>query len=316
MRSPAARNAAQDAAPKAAAKAAAKVRPDASLRAVAPLVLALGIALMPPLAMAQQAPAAAQGAQEASGQAVDPLLAGLRAELALIARVVADLRLDLVQGGQIAGPDGGDLLARLGAAEAALTRLTGQAEAIELRLRRVIEDASNRLGDLEFRLAELEGADPATLARPRPLGAPQGDAADQGGAGAPGAATQPSSFDQARALMQAGDPRGALDLLETEAAALPSDPDRIERAYLRGEALAGLGFVEASAQAFLDAFSGAPAGPFAPSALLRLGEMLGQMGAVVDACITLAEVGTRYPGLEHAQTLQAATEARAALACP
>lgn len=291
--------------------------PRRALRAALPVCAVLAMHFATPQGLwAQQAAGGAEGQPAAAATpAADPRLADLRAELALVARAVADLRLELVQSGQIAGPDGADLLARLGAAEAALRRLTGQAEALDLRLARVIDDASNRVGDLEFRLAELEGADPATLAPPQHLGGAQGGAA----AASAGVVVPPagqSSFDQARTLMQAGDPRGALDLLETEAAALASDPDRIERAYLRGEALAGLGFAEASAQAFLDAFSGAPAGPFAPRALLRLGEMLGQMGAVVDACITLAEVGTRYPGLEHADTLQAAKEARAALACP
>ena len=37
-------------------------------------------------------------------------------------------------------------------------------------------------------------------------------------------------------------------------------------------------------------------GPLAPDALLKLGEGLGALGQVPEACVTLGEVGTRYPG--------------------
>jgi TolA-binding protein len=270
------------------------------------MCLAIGAGSAPMLS-AQQAPA-----QTLAAPVEDPRLADLRAEVAALSASVADIRLEAVQSGAVASPGGSDLLARIAAVEAALTRLTAQSEAMQLRLARVIEDASNRIGDIEFRLAELEGADLATLTPPPALGAMAEAAASRPEVAG---ASQMTGFDQARALIADGAFRGALDLLETEAAALAADPDRIERAYLRGEALAGLGYVEASAQAYLDAFSAAPAHQLAPSALMRLGEMLGRMGAVVDACITLAEVGVRYPGLEHAATLEAAARARSALGC-
>lgn len=294
----------------------------------ATLSAALGIGLAGPTLAQQTTGARAPEARPAPAQAVqpsdtprdtargvvrdgqsDPRLADLRADVDILSGMVADLRLELVQSGQISGPSGGDFLARIGALETRLMGMIGQTETVQLRLDRVIADASNRVADIEFRLSELEGMDPASLPQPSALG--------EAGARAPVMpVAQETSFDQARRLMADGDYRAALDLLETEAAALAFDPERVQRAFLRGEALSGLGFIEAAAQGYLDAFSAAPDDALAPQALLRLGQTLGEMGAIVDACITLGEVGARYLGLEHAATLEAAAAARSALECP
>ena len=50
-----------------------------------------------------------------------------------------------------------------------------------------------------------------------------------------------------------------------------------------------------------------PDGPIAPDALLKLGEGLGALGQVQEACVTLAEVGSRFP------TSMAATQATVAM---
>ena len=51
----------------------------------------------------------------------------------------------------------------------------------------------------------------------------------------------------------------------------------------------------------------APEGPMAPDALLKLGEGLGALGQVQEGCVTLAEVGKRFP------TSMAATQATVAM---
>ena len=60
------------------------------------------------------------------------------------------------------------------------------------------------------------------------------------------------------------------------------------------------------------AFSGAPQGPFAPPALLALAGSLAALGQTPQACLTLTEVATRFPGSEAAA---AAPGRRAALGC-
>lgn len=64
----------------------------------------------------------------------------------------------------------------------------------------------------------------------------------------------------------------------------------------RGDALEGLGDVREGARAFLSAFTLSPQGPLAPEALFKLGAALGRLGQTQEACVTLAEVGVRFPG--------------------
>ena len=67
-----------------------------------------------------------------------------------------------------------------------------------------------------------------------------------------------------------------------------------------------------AARAYLDAFSGAPDGPRAPAALLKLGAALGLLGQAQEACVTLGEVGTRFPTAPEAVE---ATTAMRSLGC-
>ena len=66
--------------------------------------------------------------------------------------------------------------------------------------------------------------------------------------------------------------------------------------FLRGEAEARQDAWNRAARAYLDAFTAAPSGAIAPAALMALGRSLGRLGQTEEACLTLAEVGTRYPG--------------------
>jgi tol-pal system protein YbgF len=108
-------------------------------------------------------------------------------------------------------------------------------------------------------------------------------------------------------VLDSGDFRGAADLFATYAQSYPGGPLIPEAHYLRGEALSTLGDTSNASRAYLDAFSAAPEGPFAPDALLKLGEGLGALGQVPEACVTLAEVGARFP------TSMAATQSTVAM---
>lgn len=236
-------------------------------------------------------------------------LADIRTELGALAAEFNALKAELVSSGAAAtGAAGGDALQRMDTIEATLARLTARTEEVELKLNRVVSDGTNRIGDIEYRLCEVtEGCDPATLGATSTLGgdtgaAPAPVATDTGAGTTPAtggtelAVAEQADFDRAKEVLGQGDFPGAAALFATYAQSYPGGPLVPEAHYLRGEALTKTGDTGNAARAYLDAFSAAPEGPLAPDALLKLGEGLGALGQVPEACVTLAEVGTRFPG--------------------
>ena len=207
--------------------------------------------------------------------------------------------------------------------EAELARLNAKTEEIELKLNRVVSDGTNRIGDLEYRLCEVtDGCDPANLGATSVLGetgvaaadplAAGTDAGASGtdtgtGAGVELAVAEQEDFDRAKDVYGQSDFTGAADLFGTYAQAYPGGPLVPEALFLRGEALSQLGDTSNAARAYLDAFNANPEGPFAADALLKLGEGLAALGQVPEACVTLGEVGARFP------TSMAATQSTVAM---
>jgi tol-pal system protein YbgF len=248
------------------------------------------------------------------GQAQDraQTLADIRAELGALAAEFNALKAELVASGAAAtGAAGGDALQRMDTIEAELARLTARTEEVELKLNRVVSDGTNRIGDIEYRLCEVtEGCDPTTLGATPPLGGSGGDvggaavapvATDTGTGTAPAtggtelAVAEKEDFDRAKEVLGQGDFPRAAELFATYAQSYPGGPLVPEAHFQRGEALTRMGDTGNAARAYLDAFSADQTGPFAPDALLKLGEGLGTLGQVQEACVTLAEVGKRFP---------------------
>jgi tol-pal system protein YbgF len=236
-------------------------------------------------------------------------LADIQAELSALAAEFNALKAELVStGAATSGAAGGDALTRMDTIEATLARLTARTEEVELKLNRVVTDGTNRIGDIEYRLCEVtEGCDPANLGATPTLGGDTGaapaPATDAGAAPATGttggaelAVAEQADFDRAKEVLGSGDFRGAADLFATYAQSYPGGPLVPEAHFRRGEALTQLGDTAGAARAYLDAFSAKPDGPMAGDALLKLGEGLGALGQVPEACVTLKEVGTRFPG--------------------
>ncbi|MCA3437929.1 MAG: tol-pal system protein YbgF [Rhodobacter sp.] len=240
-------------------------------------------------------------------------LADLRSELALLTQQVTGLRQELVAtGASQPGLGGGSALQRIDAIEAALSQLTSKTEALEFRINKVVTDGTNRIGDIEFRLTELEGGDVAALPATPPLGGEAGTAAAPAltapvaGADAPELAVgEQADFDRAREVLGTGDFRAAADLFKTFTETYSGGPLSADAYFLLGEALSQVGETADAARAYLESFSGTPDGPRAPEALLKLGQSLGTLGQVPEACVTLREVGVRFPG--SAPAGQAAT---------
>jgi len=239
-------------------------------------------------------------------------LADIRQELVFLNNEIQNLNRELSTTSGTVVPSGqGPMLERVNALEQELRRITGVVEKLQFRVDRIVTDGTNRIGDLEFRLVELEGGDVTKLGKTSTLGG--GDLPDstlntppKDNSGLELAASEQSDFDRAKAAVKSGDYNSGLAQFDQYLLAYPDGPLAGQAQYWRAEALAGLGDWSNAARGFLESFSGTPKGVKAPKALYRLGVSLAKLGQDEDACATLGEVGIRYPTAPEA--VDAATE--------
>ena len=255
-------------------------------------------------------------APHAVAQADQQTLADIRQELSVVYVEVQRLKRELSTTGAPGTSIGGNTpLERIDAIEAALQKLTAKTEELENRINLVVKDGTNRIGDLEFRLCELEtGCDVGDLPEGSTLGGvdvaavpttPQTDGGD-----APELAVgEKADFERAQEALASGDFRGAAEQFATFTEAYPGGALSAEAHFLRGQAYENLGEMSNAARAYLDSFSGAPDGPKAPEALYKLGTSLGALGQQKEACVTLGEVGIRFPQSEIVPQAQASMNA-------
>lgn len=227
-------------------------------------------------------------------------MADIKQQLEVLKVELLTLQRELSTTGAPTQPPGGStVLQRVGAIEGELQRLTGKIEQLENRIDRVVRDGTNRIGDLEFRLTELAGGDLSSLPPVAPIG---GEAVGGGAsssapiAAGPQAVGEQADFEKAKAAYEAGDYQGAVGLFQNFTQTYTAGPLYSEAHFWRGEALAQTGDTAGAARAYLDSFSGAPSGAMAGPALLKLGQSLGKLNQTQEACVTLGEVGTRFPG--------------------
>lgn len=204
------------------------------------------------------------------------------------------------------------VLARIDAIEAELQRLTGKTEQLEFRIERIVKDGTNRIGDLEFRLVELEGGDVSQLGETSTLGGDVAGTIDQiddtgSGDGVPTelAVGEEADFRRAYAALDAQDYLSAADQFRAFNETYPGSPLSAEAFLRQGEALEGSGATSDAARAYLESYSGHPNNYTAPEALYRLGSALGKLGQNREACVTLNEVGVRHPGDDFVAQAQA-----------
>ena len=236
--------------------------------------------------------------------AQDETLADIRQQLSFLYVDIQRLKVELsTTGGVTADLSGNTPLDRLDAIESQLQRLTSKTEELEFRVNRITVDGTNRIGDLEFRLCELEAeCDIGMLGDTPSLGGvdngadvPNAQPSNETGNPALSVGEQ-ADFERAQAALAAGNFQGVVDQLNVFASSYPGSPLTPKAGLIKGQAHEGLGNMTDAARSFLASFSSDPTGEVAPEALYKLGFSLGALGQVQDACLTLGEVGIRFPG--------------------
>lgn len=269
-------------------------------------------------ALAQQAVPDAPAAA-AAGDAAAPArtLADLRADLRAVGADLRTLRAELsasgAEGFRAAG--GESAIDRMNAMEREITRLTGETERLRHRIDRIVRDGSNRIGDIEFRLCEMEdGCDLGALTTTQLGDLDGGGAALMGsafdaapstapaGAGVSGALTaqEQAEMDRARAALGEGDFPRAAELFGAFASTHAGSPAATEALYLQGAALDSAGDAKGATAAWLQAFAAAPTGPRAADALLGLSRVSVAGRAAAEGCVYLDELIARFPGTPQA----------------
>lgn len=241
-----------------------------------------------------------------------PSLADLRTQLSDLRTELQALRGQLVASGaagfQAAGGDAA--IDRMNAMENQLAALTDRTEQLQNRINRIVEDGTRRIGDIEFRLCEMdETCDLAALTTPELGGLASG------GVPAPAAtspvapdipappvnikaatAAEQADFDAANAALGQGEFRRAADLFAELARKHAGGPLTAEALYLRGAALDSAGDGKAAASAWLEGFSADPDGPRAAESLLGIARVIAANGDPIASCLYLAEIPARFPG--------------------
>ncbi len=241
-------------------------------------------------------------------------LADLRTELDQLSADLQSLRAELVASGAagFAAAGGDTAIARMDAMEQRLMQLTGQTEELQNRISRVVKDGTNRIGDIEFRLCEMEeGCDLGALTGTPDLGGQGGGAlppSDQQGGLSIAPAQKPVSpagtvattaaeqadFDRAREVLGQGDFRQAAQLFAAIAQTHTGGPLTAEALFLQGAALDSAQDPEQAARAWLMAFAADPDGTRAPESLLGLSRVMAGLGHQEDACLFLVELTERF----------------------
>ncbi len=254
-------------------------------------------------------------------------LADIRQDLTVLFVEMQKLRRELsTTGGAGVSLQGTGFLDRVNAMEAEIQRLTAETEQLSNRVNSVVRDGTNRVGDLEFRLCELEaGCDIASLGETPTLGggavpeivaptapAANGNSEGLGAGGVELAVAEREDFERAKMAFDEGNFEVAAERFQAFTDTYQGGPLSGLAHLLRGEALQNLGRTSSAARAYLESYSGTPNGQTSPMALLKLGLALDGLGQSSEACITLGEVTTRFPTSEASIEAQAA---RASMSC-
>ena len=157
----------------------------------------------------------------------------------------------------------GSVLYRLDAIEEEMRNLTGIIEELQFYTKNIAFDATNRIGDLEFRITELEGGDLSLLGNSRVIGG----SVKTSNTNAELAITEKSNYDNALKLLNENDYELALLEFDKLIKAFPNGPLTVAAHYSKGDAFIGLTAWDQGINSYLESFSLEPNGKYAQKAL-------------------------------------------------
>ena len=233
----------------------------------------------------------------------DQSLADIRQDLGVLYIEIQKLKRELSTTQLPSGLRSGDsVLERVNAIELELQRLTGATEQLDHRLKRVVEDGTNRIGDLEFRLIELEGGDISNLADTTTLGGEPELQEQTVPIEAPPelAVGEEADFDLAQSAFDAENYVEAAEMLNRFRQTYPDSPLIAEAHLLRGKAFEAVEDYKASARAYLESYNTLKS----PDALQRLSNSLISLGQMETGCQMLSQVELLFPGTSYAAAAQ------------
>jgi TolA-binding protein len=157
----------------------------------------------------------------------------------------------------------GSVLFRLDAIEEEMRNLTGIIEELQFYTKNIALDATNRVGDLEFRITELEGGDASSLGNSRVIGG----SVKTSNTNAELAITEKSNYDTALKLLNENNYELALLEFDKLINAFPNGPLTVAAHYSKGNAFIGLAMWDQGIDSYLNSFSLEPNGKYAQKAL-------------------------------------------------
>ena len=195
------------------------------------------------------------------------------------------------------------ILQRVNAIEFELQRLTNKTERLEFRVNKLVEDGTSRIGDLEFRLVELEGGDISQLGETTTLGGELELMESQITEMQEVELTVGEEADFDLALMALDEKRfeEAAEMFKRFVKTYPTSPLAPKAYLMRGKALEANQDFKGSARAYLESFSNYQNSKIAPEALSRLGKALVKLGQIEAGCQMLSQVEIRFPDTSFAE---------------
>ena len=157
----------------------------------------------------------------------------------------------------------GSVLFRLDAIEEEMRNLTGIIEELQFYTKNIALDATNRIGDIEFRLTELEGGDLSLLGNSRIIGGNK----ETSNANAELAITEKSSYDTALKLLNDDKFDLAINEFDKLINAFPNGPLTVAAHYSKGDAFFGMNSWVQAIDSYLESFKLEPTGKYAENAI-------------------------------------------------